>query len=108
MAYLKLIGQNEMERGPYPNLAGEYCGNHIPGSPAFPAPGQTPAEADEMQKRYLARMRFGRPRGCVAGTSEEMAARGYVGLYLLEDSPFCAPFPHKCIPTPPELMEPDT
>lgn len=90
--------------GPYPDKAGEYCGNHPKGHQALCMYGQPQSEADAQQRAWLATMRFGRPRPCKAGTSEEMEARGYVGLYLKESRTlfdwevFC--------PTPPELMEP--
>jgi hypothetical protein len=32
-------------------------------------------------------MRFGKPSNCQAGTSKEMAAQGWVGLYFKEDQP---------------------
>ena len=74
--------------GPYPNLAGEFCGNHSVGSkPLFDWHNPDPEEAVKRQEDYLARMRFGKPSCCQAGTSEEMARRGYVGLYLKEDRP---------------------
>jgi len=71
-------------KGPYPDKAGEFCGNHLPGSPAIRRFHESPA--DRHQREYLARMRFGKPSSCAAGTSEEMAAQGWVGLYLKEDS----------------------
>lgn len=58
-------------KGPYPDKAGEFCGNHDPAGPA---------DSD-----YLKRMRFGKPSCCDDGTSREMAAGGWVGLYLKED-----------------------
>lgn len=100
MAYMKKDG-----KGPYPNKAGEYCGNHFPGLPPLYANDTAPQQAAENQKRHLATMRFGRARGCKAGTSEEMKAEGWVGLYKKEDS--VAMDGDVQIPTPPELMEPD-
>lgn len=49
-------------------------------------------------------MRFGRPRPCKAGTTEEMEAQGYVGLYLRETRPLMH-FEVEC-PTPDWLLEP--
>ena len=72
-------------KGPYPDKAGEFCGNHSPGSLPIRSFFETAEEAAPRQREYLARMRFGRPSNCDAGTTEEMVARGYVGLYLKED-----------------------
>ncbi len=68
--------------GPYPNLAGEFCGNHDPTT--IPQSYETEQDRKDEQAR-LNRMRFGKPSHCKAGTSEELAARGVVGLYLKED-----------------------
>lgn len=83
--------------GPYPNKAGEYCGNYYL---------HQSSEETERLKAYLARMRFGRPRPCQAGTMEEMEKDGYVGLYLKEDRELMS-WEKEC-PTPPELLEPPT
>jgi len=77
-------------RDPYPNLAGEFCGNHLPGSPAYCRSGESPEDAERRQEEFLARMRFGRPSKCGAGSSEEMTAQGYIGLYLKEDAELSA------------------
>lgn len=74
--------------GPYPDKAGEFCGNWLPGPENFPAMRlceEPQEEADRHQREWLARMRFGRPAGCGAGSSEKMTSCGYVGLYLKED-----------------------
>ena len=102
MAYMTKDG-----KGPYPNKAGEYCGNHLVGSKPWVSYDEMPQQAAENQERYLARMRFGKPRGCNAGTSEEMEARGHVGLYLKEDSTSGRLNGDVEVPTPPELMEPE-
>lgn len=60
MAYMTRDG-----KGPYPNKAGEYCGNHHPTHLRY---------AGGAQEAYLNRMRFGRPRSCEAGTKEQMTA----------------------------------
>lgn len=81
---------NKNGGGPHPNKAGEYCGNHYPNN--------------KHKKKYLAKMRFGRPHPCKSGTTEEMEAKGYVGLYLKEDRQL---FEWEVeVPTTPELMEP--
>ena len=99
MAYMTKDG-----KGPYPNRAGEHCGNHLVGSRAYAADGESPEQAAKIQDCWLATMRFGLPRKCKAGTSEEIVANGWVGLYLKEDSKL---LPGEVeIPTPPELMEP--
>lgn len=85
MAYMS---QGACPGGPYPNKAGEYCGNYLP----------------ESKGCLKAKMRFGRPRPCEAGTTEEMEANGYVGLYLKEDRQLLE-WELEC-PTPPELLEP--
>lgn len=77
-------------RGPFPDKAGEFCGNYTPGSPACCHLNEPPAEAERRQEERLALMRFGRPSKCAAGSSEEMAAQGYVGLYLKEDAKLSA------------------
>ena len=100
MAYKKKDGS-----GPYPNKAGEYCGNHQKGSPALRMTNETSEDAERRQDAWLARMRFGRPRPCHAGTTEDMEAMGYVGLYLLNDSPTSFADDVE-IETPDELKEP--
>jgi hypothetical protein len=62
------------DKGPYPNLAGEFCDNYHP-------------QQGNRSLEYLAQMKFGKPAFCSLGTSKEMAKRGYVGLYLKEDNP---------------------
>ncbi len=74
-------------RGPYPNKAGEYCGNHCGHPLTIPE-----------------NMRKGRPRPCPDGTTAEMEAQGYVGLYLKEDQKLMD-WEEEC-DTPPELTEP--
>ena len=100
MAYMTRDGE-----GPYPNKAGEYCRSHLAGSAPVLRFGQRQREEEEEQDRYLARMQFGRPRACKAGTSKEMKERGYVGLYLKNDSGLILNGDTD-IPTPPGLMEP--
>ena len=97
---------NKENKGPYPNKKGEYCGNHYPGSPPVRAYDESLQHAEEREKRNLARMRFGRPHGCKAGTIEEMEAKGWVGLYLKKDSKSGKMDGDVEVPTPPELMEP--
>jgi len=100
MAYMMKDG-----KGPYPCYAGEYCGNHDPQSEPARRLYESPAEARRREVESFANMRFGRPRSCQAGTSAEMAARGYVGLYLKEDQTVHAPGAILC-DTPEELREP--
>ena len=93
------------DKGPYPSKAGEYCGNHLPGNRILRQEGQTQEQAEYNQTAHLATMRFGRPRPWEAGTTEELEARGWVGLYAKADMALL-----ECetdVPTPPELMEPD-
>lgn len=52
-------------------------------------------------------MRFGRPRSCATGTTEEMEKKGYVGLYLKKDSLSESMNGDYEVPTPEELTEPD-
>lgn len=101
MAYMTKDGN-----GPYPNKAGEYCGNHFPNSPPHLTLHQSPEEAEQHLREWLKKMRFGRPRPCQAGTSKEMAEEGWVGLYLIKG--YSEPLRDGDIevPTPPELMEP--
>lgn len=71
--------------GPYPNNRGEFCGNHLPGTKLIPLSNESPEETEARLQEYLARMDFGKPSSCKAGTPEQMAAEGWVGLYLKED-----------------------
>lgn len=90
--------------GPYLHKAGKYCGNHHKGSSALAGFHENQEQADAHQREYLAKMRFGRPRPCAAGTTVEMEAQGYVGLYLKEDRKLMY-WEEEC-PTPPALTEP--
>lgn len=72
-------------RGPYPDKAGEFCGNHRLGNDPPRQLHESFEEAWERQDAFLVRMRFGKPSLCKAGTSAEMKAKGLVGLYLKED-----------------------
>ncbi len=72
-------------KGPYPNRAGEFCSNHQPGELAICRFDQSQAEAEQSQCDWLANKRFGRPAKCQAGTSDEMAVMGFVGVYLKKD-----------------------
>jgi hypothetical protein len=56
---------------------------------------------------WLAQMRFGRPRPCAAGTTEEMEDKGFVGLYLKNDSGKLFDWEKEVLPTPDELKEPE-
>lgn len=106
MAYMTKDG-----RGPYPNKAGEYCGNHLvnskPYGPHRPFLRDSKTQIT-MEAAYLSTMIFGIPHSCEAGTSEEMIKRGYVGLYLKKNCPLRNSTVPGCIevPTPLELMEP--
>ena len=71
--------------GIYPDKRGEFCGNHMPGSEAVPMKGQTLGEARRWYAVWLALMYYGKPATDPRKTSEEMAALGYVGLYLRAD-----------------------
>lgn len=79
-------------KGPYPNKAGEFCGNYRPGARSFVMCdlNQDLDDAKRQQQDRLAKMRYGKPSSCEAGTSDEMAAAGWVGLYLKEDQPLYA------------------
>jgi hypothetical protein len=101
MAYMS---KGVVPGGPYPNKAGEYCGNHHKGSPALARFHETQEQADAYQKEHLAKMRFGRPHPCKAGTTAELEAQGYVGLYLIEDRNLMS-WEVEC-ETPLELTEP--
>lgn len=92
---------------PYPYHAGDYCGNHLVGGVVLQRSGQSQKEAEYEEKQYLLRMRFGVPHSCLSGTSEEMMAKGYVGLYLKEDDRWIN-ISSNCylIDTPEKLLEP--
>ncbi len=83
MAYMS---KGVVPGGPYPNKVGEYCGNH------------------HGREAIAENMRAGRPRPCKAGTTTEMQAQDYVGLYLKEDQSLMD-WEEEC-ECPPELMEP--
>lgn len=100
MAYMTKDG-----KGPYPCYAGEYCGNHHPDHMVYAQEGQTHEEAQAQAELSLAKMRFGRPHACKAGTSDEMAARGWIGLYLKQDDKVRLPGEVE-VATPDELREP--
>lgn len=88
MAYMTADG-----KGPYPNKAGEFCGNY-----------HTSYGNDD---RFLrGTHRLGKPHACEAGTAEEMKAAGWMGTYLVKDLNWIVPGAIE-IPTPPELMEPN-
>ena len=102
MAYMTQDG-----RGPYPNKKDEYCGNHHLGHDMIVLSDyrETPEQAQKREEEFHAYFRFGRPRPCVAGTSKEMQAQGFVGLYLKKDDPL---EPGRIeVETPEELREPD-
>ncbi len=91
--------------GPYPDKAGEYCGNHYINSPFPPLPmsNETSAQAAKHKRVWLLKMRFGRPRATIAYSMEQLETDGLVGLYLKEDQPLLS-FETRC-DTPPELLE---
>jgi hypothetical protein len=88
MAYM--IG----DKGPYPNKAGEFCGNY------------------RNDLRMPPTVRIGRPKPGRVATTAEMESQGHVGWYLLADLGDGAGL--ECnhgkeiteVPTPPELAEP--
>src|SRR3989304_2647474 len=94
MAYMTSDGQ-----GPYPNKAGEFCGNYHPERSSWRT-----LEEQVRELKWLCQMRFGWPHSCPAGTVEEMEANGYVGLYLKKDQ-LLKPGDIE-VDTPEELREP--
>lgn len=74
---MKIAYMTKDGKGPYPNKKGEYCGNHLPSAILLRNFHET----------------------------KEMAAKGWVGVYLTEDVPVYDG--NTEIDTPPELMEPD-
>lgn len=90
--------------GPYPDKAGEYCGNHKPGSPVPRMFDESPADAAKHQREWLAKMCFGRPRPSDTYTTKQLEAMEMVGLYLKEDQSLFS-WESPC-PTPLELLEP--
>lgn len=87
----ELIGDTEWH-GPYPNKAGEFCGNVLREALFFEADGETVRE-HKWSFSYLmlddknVKFRIRDPVDCQAGSSAEMKSQGYVGLYLAEDQP---------------------
>lgn len=92
-------------KGPYPDKAGEFCGNYNTSNryPPFCTGSETPAQAQQHENEWLAKMRFGRPRPCKDKYVTE--ENGWVGLYLKKDQPLFY-FETPCL-TPPELLEVD-
>ena len=82
-------------RGPYPNKAGEFCGNTLLSDLILGADGTTILfrKSYPWQRMRLGsngyekvvNQRMGRPAVCQAGSSEEMLKTGYTGLYLIKD-----------------------
>ena len=103
MAYIRI--ENGAEEGPYPNKKGEFCGNYHPNSEPYANIIETTEQAHTRQAAWLSKMRFGRPRPCEAGTTEELEQQGYVGLYLKKDESLGADGIE--VPTPEELREPN-
>ena len=102
MAYMTEDG-----KGPYPCYAGEYCGNYLPGIPPLRRNDQTQQDAERQERLWLASMRFGRPHSRKQSTSAQMAAQGWVGLYLKEDYEHPSFVGHfVLVDTPDELREP--
>lgn len=101
MAYMNKDG-----KGPYPNKAGDYCGNHFSGGQVPHVFSADRTEEAKAHSAWLAKMRFGRPRPTTAMTIEELQREGMVGLYLKADEPLYLDGDTE-IPTPAELMEPD-
>lgn len=75
------------DKGPYPNKAGEFCGN-------------CQREKVNRDDCYI-----GRPQPCGRGTVEKMEAQGYVGLYLKKDIISLSKGVTE-VPTPENLKEP--
>jgi hypothetical protein len=88
MAYMKQ-DKNGERRGPFPNLAGEFCGNSygeewshqlFDDHGSFLS-GRIPGRPD------WATVRKGRPHPCKAGSTDDLEVRGMFGLYLKADHP---------------------
>jgi hypothetical protein len=99
MAYITQDG-----KGPYPNKAGEFCGNHNPDEKynIFYSKMKSFGKREELSEKY----RFSLPRPCEAFTIAEGVQRGWVGLYLKEDCKHVRIGVEIEVPTPPKLMEP--
>lgn len=75
-------------QGPYPSSVGDFCGNTLKSSLTIAKDGVTILERASLSRfgfETTTGLRIGRPSNCPAGTSEEMLANGYVGLYLTEE-----------------------
>ena len=83
MAYKTKIGEDW--KGPFPNKAGEFCGNASLEGLVLASDKKTVLSTRIRGK--VDNLRIGKPSSCPAGTSEEMAARGNVGLYAIRDEP---------------------
>ena len=92
-------------KGPYPDKKDEYCGNYRVNSECpWCHLDETPARAAERNRKWLFKMRFGRPRATDTYSTEQLEIKGIVGLYLKEDQPLLS-FETRC-DTLPELLEP--
>ena len=94
------------DKGPYPNKAGEYCGNHYLDSRFHPPciSNETLAQAKKREDEWLSKMRFGRPQPTAEYTTKQFEEMGLAGLYLKENRPLLS---HETpCATPPELLEP--
>lgn len=101
MAFMTADGE-----GPFPNRAGEHCGNFFVDCYPVTAENETLEDALKRQDKYLSRFRFGRPRPTSTGTIEELEKLGLNGLYLKEDQSIGSSDTE--IKTPDWLKEPGT
>lgn len=91
MAYIAKILKTDIEwRGPFPNKAGEFCGNVHKDSLRVSQDGiviEIKSGDIELNNAWhsVSNFRAGRPSSTLAKTSEEMEKEGYLGLYLISD-----------------------
>lgn len=71
-------------RGPYPSRVGDFCGNGERRMMEIADDGITiiKRSGPPLSGCDVGRFRIGRPSDCKAGTSDEMATQGFVGVYL--------------------------
>ncbi len=88
-----IIGLSERESfRPLPSKKGDFCGNVLREAVFFASDGVT-VIGHKWSFSYLrladktVKFRIGKPEASPCGSSSDMEAQGYIGLYLEEDQP---------------------
>ena len=85
MAFIaKIAPRDKKWRGPFPDKAGEFCGNHVlKDEDKVHTFTDMPCTINHANSKVY----VGKPSSCVGLTSNEMSKKGFVGLYLKADDP---------------------